>query len=1082
MELPYDGDSEATLYILLDLDEDPLNDDVTVPDPNRIIILEQRTIAEGEFEAIDFNEIIDVAQVPLRNDGRPYFIRATMTNGGNVRPVHAYAKGTISVGLSASGAVNLGAVGKGILGAIFLGFNPGSNLGSRMISARDFDADGFDDFIFVAQFGNPRNFGNIGEAYLIYGLDRVKFGGTINVNSTSTDLPGVIFEAPPVRSAFGFGNLINITNPRTEGLADVAVVSDLTTDGRPELIFGIPHVDGAWQSRDDDPGDDPPEGNETIEVEIAIRLGETRTTIGDNDPIVGSYSGFEDTVIDSAAPDTNFANEDLEWDNDGQGARKWTLIRLRNLLAEIPDTPGNIEGLDASLQFNVVNTGDEATVHEVFTPFEESNVTFANFAVAGGEPQEGEEDDGNTDYDEEELGNVSGAQTGQVDVDITPIIQKLLDNQLAPVNNEVLLILVPGDDADDNTRIRSSEFTTVPDQRPTVNITYQRQLTTGALGCYPDPYPNNFATEEERDVAAFEALGFVAIVNSENRDNNGIINPDRLEATTVSLELVGQDGAEFSIPGAVDEDGASSIEIFALAQAGEPGRIAGARFQAGWYDLLDHMQLRQPPLNADFGRNVDSMPDLNNDQQDEIIISSPLNERDIRDLEEGGFFPFSTHLASRQFFGSIIVMPGTNFDIDFWRDETGEEGASSFPIMDGQFFPGSCSVDDPVDRNLRVQAGTFEIFAEDIDDMLGGGRHAGDFNLDGVPDILAGAPMNDSPAGDETGAAYVIYGRVPVGDFDLSLADNPARRPPMLRVRGRTEGDRLGLRQELLGDVNGDRIPDVVIASPAVDFGNVGRSSCAVDFDGDGDVDNADLSTASFNTCMGREVFVGDACKAFDYDNDRLITEDDGDVLECLQGGGSNDCCPIDNGYVGVIFGGVNIDGDRTIDQVATSDLPGVVFFGASAGHRAGTDVSSAGDFNLDGFSDLLVAVPGETRVDANNVERVGVVYLIFGGPHLTNNVFNLTQVGTDDLPGIVFTSPYSSGRPEEAPPDHVGFLGDINNDGFSDIAIGNTRADFVDTALPQTPGDPGTDPSTGRRPNAGEIYVIYGNNFGSNR
>ncbi|NIP85166.1 MAG: hypothetical protein GTO03_06255, partial [Planctomycetales bacterium] len=52
---------------------------------------------------------------------------------------------------------------------------------------------------------------------------------------------------------------------------------------------------------------------------------------------------------------------------------------------------------------------------------------------------------------------------------------------------------------------------------------------------------------------------------------------------------------------------------------------------------------------------------------------------------------------------------------------------------------------------------------------------------------------------------------------------------------------------------------------------------------------------------------------------------------------------------------------------------------------------------------------------------------------------YDLALVGSDELPGIVFYSPYVAGFPDEAPLDHVGFLGDINNDGFGDIAIGNT-------------------------------------------
>jgi hypothetical protein len=86
------------------------------------------------------------------------------------------------------------------------------------------------------------------------------------------------------------------------------------------------------------------------------------------------------------------------------------------------------------------------------------------------------------------------------------------------------------------------------------------------------------------------------------------------------------------------------------------------------------------------------------------------------------------------------------------------------------------------------------------------------------------------------------------------------------------------------------------------------------------------------------------------------------------------------------------------------------------------------------------------------------------------------------DLPGIVFLSPYVMGRPNEAAPQVVAFIGDINNDGFGDIAIGNPRADFIDLSFPQGPDAPGGDASVGRRRDAGDAYIIYGNNFGSNR
>ncbi len=50
-----------------------------------------------------------------------------------------------------------------------------------------------------------------------------------------------------------------------------------------------------------------------------------------------------------------------------------------------------------------------------------------------------------------------------------------------------------------------------------------------------------------------------------------------------------------------------------------------------------------------------------------------------------------------------------------------------------------------------------------------------------------------------------------------------------------------------------------------------------------------------------------------------------------------------------------------------------------------------------------------------------------------------------------------------------------INNDGFADIAIGVSRADLVD---PQFPQGGGSFPDTGRQPDQGDVYIIYGNNI----
>ncbi len=177
-----------------------------------------------------------------------------------------------------------------------------------------------------------------------------------------------------------------------------------------------------------------------------------------------------------------------------------------------------------------------------------------------------------------------------------------------------------------------------------------------------------------------------------------------------------------------------------------------------------------------------------------------------------------------------------------------------------------------------------------------------------------------------------------------------------------------------------------------------------------------------------------------------------------------------ESGFIGIVFGGRRLTGENflTVDQVGTAQLPGVRIYGSQAGGHAGATINNAGDFNGDGTDDVLIVAPDETRTIGGRTRR-GVAYLILGGPHLRNQTFELSEVGTA-LPGLVFVSPYEQGSADEAPINWAGAAGDTNADGFYDILIGLDTADFVNPLVP-----------TQRRIDAGECYLIYGNNTGSN-
>ncbi|MHA1974404.1 MAG: putative Ig domain-containing protein [Candidatus Hodarchaeales archaeon] len=139
----------------------------------------------------------------------------------------------------------------------------------------------------------------------------------------------------------------------------------------------------------------------------------------------------------------------------------------------------------------------------------------------------------------------------------------------------------------------------------------------------------------------------------------------------------------------------------------------------------------------------------------------------------------------------------------------------------------------------------------------------------------------------------------------------------------------------------------------------------------------------------------------------------------------ANDDAGISAGKVYLYYGGP--DADTVVDHTLTGDVSS--FFGKS--------LSSAGDFNNDGYEDLLVGAPFYD-IPATSA---GAVYLFYGGPAtdaVVDHIFNGENGG--DYFGIAVSS-----------------TGDINNDGYDDFAVGAYYNDW------------------GSFTKAGKVYVYYG-------
>lgn len=354
----------------------------------------------------------------------------------------------------------------------------------------------------------------------------------------------------------------------------------------------------------------------------------------------------------------------------------------------------------------------------------------------------------------------------------------------------------------------------------------------------------------------------------------------------------------------------------------------------------------------------------------------------------------------------------------------GDESGEAFVVF-GKADGASVSAAD-----LRSGLGGFVLNGEGFMHRAGYAvSGAGDINGDALADVLVSSLVHGGGAG----WTYVVFGKADTSAIELA---DVAAGAGGFQVVGDDFGDIAGASIDGAGDVNGDNVDDIVIGAPGLDASGINNGRAYVVF-GKSDTTTVDLADVELGV-GGFEInaepgMFGDS--AGGSVSGHVDVNGDG-LQDLIVGAPLSDQGGDNSGRAYVVFGKADTAPVDLVDVVG--GVGGFAINGAETLDWAGRRVAGAGDFNNDGMDDILIATLSED-----------LVYLVFGTADTeTVELGELSETGQGLIfsiaPGVV------SGSLE------VGPIGDINDDGIEDFAV----------------GAPGADPNGN---SSGRVYVVFG-------
>ncbi len=446
--------------------------------------------------------------------------------------------------------------------------------------------------------------------------------------------------------------------------------------------------------------------------------------------------------------------------------------------------------------------------------------------------------------------------------------------------------------------------------------------------------------------------------------------------------------------GDVDRDGFADLLVGAgaytdtLASQGAaflyPGSAAGLVTTASW-------QVVGAQAGLSLGHSLASAGDVDGDGFDDVAVGVPAIG--------------APALAGEvRFFRGSAAGLATTAELVFAGAAAGEQYGACVAAAgdtDGDGYP-DLAVGAPLGQggagSAELLCGAGELLADASDWTFDGvGTNsglgsaiasAGDVNGDGYDDIVLGAYQYDT---------LIQNG----GEAWLSLGgENGLETSPALVVSGTEHWGWLGRSVTGLGDVNGDGYADFGVGEPYKDLGSINEGRVLVYYGNAAGTFGAPDQLIEGQTQFG---LFGWSISGGDFDGDGY-----GDLLAGAYGLGN----PSSTGAAFIHRGSPN----------GLSATPTWETTGEQASARYGIQVGTAGDVNGDGIADLLVMAD---QFDGAFTDE-GRAYLYLGAPG-----------GPSTSPAWTFDGGQDTARLWSG-----SGVGDVNNDGYADIACGSWLID----------------------------------------